>query len=35
VIPTRDYCLAPSLDNIHRAVSFIHGEHFSILLSLL
>jgi hypothetical protein len=26
VLPTRDYCFAPSLNDISQAVSFIHGE---------
>ncbi|KAJ1394073.1 Tyrosine specific protein phosphatases domain [Sesbania bispinosa] len=29
VIPTRDYCFAPSLHNIHRAVDFIHENALS------
>lgn len=27
VIPTRDYCFAPSLNNICHAVNFIHSKH--------
>lgn len=27
MIPTRDYCFAPSLNDIGHAVDFIHGEH--------
>ena len=28
VIPTRDYCFAPSLNDLCRAVEFIHGKYF-------
>ncbi|KAF1873055.1 hypothetical protein Lal_00016175 [Lupinus albus] len=29
VIPTRDYCFAPSLRDICHAVNFIHGEEYA------